>query len=291
MFVAVQGRALLLAAAPERPEFVHPRANKCFSFIFAERNIIHRLLIHRDEHYGWQLYQSDPSGNYGGWKAVAIGNGHAAAQNLLKTEFKEGLAVGEVRLAAPPPAAFGWSAAFASTAGAAAAQARSARARAAAAARSPRPPTLNPFPPPGREADGQGPRQVDGLLPRRRQGGARHRHARRRERQGAGRVAYAWCFGAARPRSRSGGRRRAAAGAQHDANPALTRIRSPHAIARSTSRCSPPRSCSRCWTRPTRRRRRTPASEGVRARAPLTRERGGVGRRWSPCSLRRGGCL
>eukprot|EP00878_Enallax_costatus_P002984 GHUV01003180.1.p1 GENE.GHUV01003180.1~~GHUV01003180.1.p1 ORF type:complete len:253 (+),score=59.11 GHUV01003180.1:244-1002(+) len=42
-----------------------------------------------DEHYGFQLYQSDPSGNYGGWKAVAIGAGHQAAQNLLKTEFKE----------------------------------------------------------------------------------------------------------------------------------------------------------------------------------------------------------
>ena len=52
---------------------------------------------HRDEHYGWQLYQSDPSGNYGGWKAVAIGNGHAAAQNLLKTDYKEGVDVGEVR--------------------------------------------------------------------------------------------------------------------------------------------------------------------------------------------------
>lgn len=42
-----------------------------------------------DEHYGFQLYQSDPSGNYGGWKAVAIGAGAQAAQNLLKTEFKE----------------------------------------------------------------------------------------------------------------------------------------------------------------------------------------------------------
>ena len=49
----------------------------------------------RDEHHGWQLYQSDPSGNYGGWKAVAIGNGHAAAQNLLKTEYTEGLPVGD----------------------------------------------------------------------------------------------------------------------------------------------------------------------------------------------------
>ncbi len=45
--------------------------------------------LHRDENYGFQLYQSDPSGNYGGWKAVAIGAGHAAAQNLLKTDYKE----------------------------------------------------------------------------------------------------------------------------------------------------------------------------------------------------------
>lgn len=27
-----------------------------------------------DKHYGYQLYQSDPSGNYGGWKATCIGN-------------------------------------------------------------------------------------------------------------------------------------------------------------------------------------------------------------------------
>uniref|UniRef100_A0A3P8PNW2 Proteasome subunit alpha type n=1 Tax=Astatotilapia calliptera TaxID=8154 RepID=A0A3P8PNW2_ASTCA len=27
-----------------------------------------------DKHYGFQLYQSDPSGNYGGWKATCIGN-------------------------------------------------------------------------------------------------------------------------------------------------------------------------------------------------------------------------
>jgi 20S proteasome subunit alpha 3 len=26
-----------------------------------------------DEHFGYQLYQSDPSGNYGGWKATCIG--------------------------------------------------------------------------------------------------------------------------------------------------------------------------------------------------------------------------
>ncbi|XP_021566215.1 proteasome subunit alpha type-4 isoform X6 [Carlito syrichta] len=32
------------------------------------------LYIGWDKHYGFQLYQSDPSGNYGGWKATCIGN-------------------------------------------------------------------------------------------------------------------------------------------------------------------------------------------------------------------------
>jgi 20S proteasome subunit alpha 3 len=58
--------------------------------------------IVRDEHYGFQLYQSDPSGNYGGWKAVAIGAGHAAANNLLKTDFKEeGMTMAEVSALKP----------------------------------------------------------------------------------------------------------------------------------------------------------------------------------------------
>lgn len=42
-----------------------------------------------DSRYGFQLYQSDPSGNYGGWKAACIGHNHAAAVSLLKQEFKE----------------------------------------------------------------------------------------------------------------------------------------------------------------------------------------------------------
>nr|CAG4638586.1 EOG090X09LQ [Cyclestheria hislopi] len=43
-----------------------------------------------DHHYGFQLYQSDPSGNYGGWKATCIGNNSAAAVSMLKQEYKEG---------------------------------------------------------------------------------------------------------------------------------------------------------------------------------------------------------
>ncbi|KHJ88489.1 multicatalytic endopeptidase domain protein [Oesophagostomum dentatum] len=41
-----------------------------------------------DKHYGYQLYQSDPSGNYTGWKATCIGNNHQAAMSLLKQEYK-----------------------------------------------------------------------------------------------------------------------------------------------------------------------------------------------------------
>ncbi|PSN55910.1 Proteasome subunit alpha type-4 [Blattella germanica] len=43
-----------------------------------------------DKHYGYQLYQSDPSGNYGGWKATCIGNNSAAAVSILKQEYNEG---------------------------------------------------------------------------------------------------------------------------------------------------------------------------------------------------------
>uniref|UniRef100_A0A3P9IQR5 Proteasome subunit alpha type n=1 Tax=Oryzias latipes TaxID=8090 RepID=A0A3P9IQR5_ORYLA len=35
-----------------------------------------------DKHYGFQLYQSDPSGNYGGWKATCIGNNSAVSLPL-----------------------------------------------------------------------------------------------------------------------------------------------------------------------------------------------------------------
>lgn len=43
-----------------------------------------------DEHYGFQLYQSDPSGNYGGWKATAIGANNGPATSILKQEYKIG---------------------------------------------------------------------------------------------------------------------------------------------------------------------------------------------------------
>ena len=43
----------------------------------------------RDEDRGFQLYQSDPSGNYGGWKATAIGANKQGAQNLLKQDYAD----------------------------------------------------------------------------------------------------------------------------------------------------------------------------------------------------------
>lgn len=46
-----------------------------------------------DEHHGFQLYQSDPSGNFGGWKATAIGANNQAATSLLKSEFKGDLSM------------------------------------------------------------------------------------------------------------------------------------------------------------------------------------------------------
>lgn len=46
-----------------------------------------------DQRHGFQLYQSDPSGNYGGWKATAIGANNAAGKSLLKNEYTEGLSI------------------------------------------------------------------------------------------------------------------------------------------------------------------------------------------------------
>jgi 20S proteasome subunit alpha 3 len=43
-----------------------------------------------DENYGFQLYQSDPSGNYSGWKATVIGANNQAGKSLLKSEYKIG---------------------------------------------------------------------------------------------------------------------------------------------------------------------------------------------------------
>ena len=42
-----------------------------------------------DPHHAFQLYHSDPSGNYSGWKATSIGANNGTAQSLLKQEYKD----------------------------------------------------------------------------------------------------------------------------------------------------------------------------------------------------------
>ncbi|KAH9978876.1 proteasome subunit alpha type 4 [Lactifluus volemus] len=48
-----------------------------------------------DPHYQFQLYHSDPSGNYSGWKATCIGANNGTAQSLLKQEYKDDITVDE----------------------------------------------------------------------------------------------------------------------------------------------------------------------------------------------------
>lgn len=48
-----------------------------------------------DKHYRFQLYHSDPSGNYSGWKATCIGANNGTAQSLLKQEYKDDITVEE----------------------------------------------------------------------------------------------------------------------------------------------------------------------------------------------------
>lgn len=42
-----------------------------------------------DKHFGFQLYQTDPSGNYSGWKATVIGQNNQAGKSILKSDYKD----------------------------------------------------------------------------------------------------------------------------------------------------------------------------------------------------------
>ncbi|WOO86150.1 Proteasome subunit alpha type-4-A [Vanrija pseudolonga] len=53
------------------------------------------LYVGWDPLYGFQLYQSDPSGNYSGWKATCIGANHSSAASLLKQEYKDEITLEE----------------------------------------------------------------------------------------------------------------------------------------------------------------------------------------------------
>lgn len=50
-----------------------------------------------DPLHGFQLYQSDPSGNYSGWKATCIGANHSSATSLLKQDYKDDLSLEDAR--------------------------------------------------------------------------------------------------------------------------------------------------------------------------------------------------
>ncbi|PWN53974.1 putative PRE9-20S proteasome subunit Y13 [Violaceomyces palustris] len=48
-----------------------------------------------DDHHHFQLYHSDPSGNYSGWKATCIGNNNGTATSLLKQDYKDDIGIQE----------------------------------------------------------------------------------------------------------------------------------------------------------------------------------------------------
>lgn len=48
-----------------------------------------------DKELGWQLYQSDPSGNYSGWKATCIGANNSVATSLFKSDYLDSLTVAD----------------------------------------------------------------------------------------------------------------------------------------------------------------------------------------------------
>lgn len=50
-----------------------------------------------DNKLGFQLYHSDPSGNYAGWEAAAIGANCQTAQSILKTQYQSDLAIEDAK--------------------------------------------------------------------------------------------------------------------------------------------------------------------------------------------------
>lgn len=45
------------------------------------------LFVGWDKHFGYQLYQNDPSGNFLGWKATCIGSNSPAASSILESDY------------------------------------------------------------------------------------------------------------------------------------------------------------------------------------------------------------
>ncbi|CCE78080.1 Piso0_000693 [Millerozyma farinosa CBS 7064] len=48
-----------------------------------------------DERYQFQLFTSNPSGNYSGWRATSIGANNAASQTMLKKDYKDDMSLKE----------------------------------------------------------------------------------------------------------------------------------------------------------------------------------------------------
>ena len=57
------------------------------------------LIAGWDKHFGYQIYQTDPSGNYSGWKATCIGANSGTAQGIFKSDYPdEGMAIEEGKI-------------------------------------------------------------------------------------------------------------------------------------------------------------------------------------------------
>lgn len=50
-----------------------------------------------DRYFGFQLYQTDPSGNYSGWKGTAVGENNQSAQTMLKQDWHAELTLVEAQ--------------------------------------------------------------------------------------------------------------------------------------------------------------------------------------------------
>lgn len=48
-----------------------------------------------DKIHGFQLYHSDPSGNFSGWKANCIGENSSNATSILKQDYKPEMSLAE----------------------------------------------------------------------------------------------------------------------------------------------------------------------------------------------------
>ncbi|GAA5862847.1 hypothetical protein JCM1840_002297 [Sporobolomyces johnsonii] len=53
------------------------------------------LFAGHDPHHQLQLYASDPSGNYSGWKATCIGANNSTAQSLLRQDYRDDIGLEE----------------------------------------------------------------------------------------------------------------------------------------------------------------------------------------------------